>query len=314
MTLKDDMTGKISALSCEVSPSEVDAGADITLKGTVSCSPARDLRGKTLVIKDQDGTLAESIELTAFDGETNETSEFVVKAPLRPGSYTWLAVCSAHTAAGLSYEETSAPFSFTVKPHSTQVVVWDAPSTIECGERFSIKFGVKCSAECRPDGWALEVRNHEGKKLAGAILNDAPWPDTAALYYSEVNLTAPDTEGLYAWEAKTTAPGLDVPHAGCVASFGVRVVPTPECVLTVEAIDMESQTPVKGAKVVVHPYRAFTDERGVAQVRIPKGEYRLFVSGKSYFPFRRDGEAETDIAIRAELAVDLGLSDADIWS
>ena len=314
MTPKDDMTRKISALSCEVSPSEVDAGADITLKGAVSGSPARDLRGRTLLIKDQDGTLAESIELTAFDGETNETREFVVKAPLMPGSYTWLAVCSVLTTAGLSYEETSAPFSFTVKPHGTQVVVWDAPSTIECGERFSIKCGVKCSAECRPDGWALEVRDHEGKKLAGATLSDAPWPDTAALYYTEVNLTAPDTDGLYAWDAKATAPGLDVPHAECIASFGVRVVPTPECVLTVEAIDMESQTPVKGAKVVVHPYRAFTDERGVAQVRIPKGEYRLFVSGKNYFPFRRDGEVETDIAIRAELAVDPGLSDADIWS
>jgi hypothetical protein len=314
MTSKDDMTRKISTLSCEVSPSEVDAGADITLKGTVSCSPAGDLRGRTLLIKDQDGTLAESLELTAFDGETNETSEFVVKAPLRPGAYTWLAVCPSHAKAGISYEQRSAPFSFTVRPHSTQVVVWDAPSTIECGERLSIKFGVKCSAECPPDGWALEVRDHEGKKLAGATLSDTPWPDTAALYYTEVNLTAPDTDGLYAWNAEVTAPSLDVPHAGCIVSFGVRVVPTPECVLTVEAIDMESQTPVKGATVVVHPYRAFTDERGVAEVRIPKGQYRLFVSGKNHFPFRRDGEVETDIAIRAELAVDLGLSDADIWS
>ena len=314
MTPKDDTTVEISALSCEVSPGEVDAGADMTLKGTVSCSPAGDLRGRTLLIKDQDGTLAESIELTAFDGETNETSEFVVKAPVRPGAYTWLAVCPSHAQAGVSYEQRSTPFSFSVKPHSTQVVVWDAPSTIECGEHFSVKFGVKCSAECRPDGWAVEVRDHEGQQLVRAILSDAPWPETAALYYTEVDLTAPDTEGLYAWEAKATGAGLDVPHAECIASFSVRVVPTPECVLTVEAIDMESQTPVEGAKVVVHPYRAFTDERGVAQVRVPKGEYRLFVSGKNYFPFCRDGEVETDIAIRAELAVDVGLSDADIWS
>ena len=40
--------------------------------------------------------------------------------------------------------------------------------------------------------------------------------------------------------------------------------------------------PVKGAKVVVHPYKAFTDERGVAEVRVPKGEYRLVVSGTNY--------------------------------
>ncbi len=314
MAPEDNLTRKISALSCEVSPSEVDAGADLTLKGKVSCTPPEDLRGKTLLIKDQDGAVAESIELTEFDGETNETGEFMVKAPVMPGAYTWLAVCPSDAKAGISHEEPSAPFAFTVKPHRTHVVVWDAPSTIECGEGFSIKFGVKCSSECRPHGWTLEVRDHDRKKLAGATPSDDAWPGTTALYYTEVDLTAPDTEGLYAWDAKATATDLDVPHEEGRASFGVRVVPTPECVLTVEAIDMERQTPVKGAKVVVHPYRAFTDEGGVAEVRVPKGAYRIFVSGKNYLPFRSDGDVNTDITIRAELALDLELSDADIWS
>ena len=117
MAAENDMTRTISACSVEVSPSEVDAGADMTLKGKVSCSPAGDLRGKTLLIKDQDGAVAESVELTEFDGETNETSEFVVKAPVRPGAYTWLAVCLAHATAGMSHEETSAPFSGSPKVH-----------------------------------------------------------------------------------------------------------------------------------------------------------------------------------------------------
>ena len=77
---------------------------------------------------------------------------------------------------------------------------------------------------------------------------------------------------------------------------------------------MENQTPVKGAKVSVHPYRTFTDERGVAEVRVPKGQYRLFVSGKKYFPFRSDGELKTDVTITAELVLDLELTDADVWS
>ena len=318
MAEDDDMTGKISACSSacsvEAAPSEVEAGADMTLKGKVSCSPATDLRGHTLLIMDQDGALAESIELSEFDGETNETSEFVVKAPLRPGAYTWLAVCPASATAGISREETSAPFSFTVKPHSTSVVVWDVPSTIECGEGFSVKLGVKCSSECRPDGWTVEVRDQDGKKRATATLNGEPWPGTAGLYYTEVDVSAPDTEGLYAWEAKAPVDGLDIPHAECIAPFSVRVVPTPECLLTVVAIDMESQTPVKGAKVVGHPYRAITDERGVAEVRVPEGEYRLFVSGSNYFPFRSACDVKTDVTIRVELALDLELSDADVWS
>ncbi len=314
MATENDFTRKISACSVDVSPSEVDAGAEMTLKGKVLCSPAGDLRGTHLLVKDQDGAWAQRIELAEFDGETNETGEFVVKAPVRPGAYTWLAVCPAHAEAGISHEEASASFSFTVKPHSTRVVVWDVPSAIECGETFSTKLGVKCSSECRPDGWALEVRDHDGKELARATLNDDPWPGTAAVYYTEVDLTAPDTEGLYAWEAKAPAAGLDIPHAECIVSFGVRVVPAPECLVTVVAIDMDSQAPVKGAKVAVHPYRAVTDERGVAEVKVPKGDYRLFVSGKNYFPFRSDREVSTDMTIRAELAVDPGLSDADIWS
>ena len=295
-------------------PSEVDAGADLTLKGKVSCSPAADLRGTTLLIMDQDGALAESIELSEFDGETNETGEFVVKAPLRPGAYTWLAVCPAPETAGTSREETSAPFSFTVEPHSPRVVVWDVPATIECGQGFSVKLGVKCSSECRPDGWTVEVRDQGGKKRATATLGDEPWPGTAALFYTELDLSAPDTEGLHAWEAKARVDGLHIPHAESVALFGVRVVPTPECALTVVAVDAESQSPVEGAKVVVHPYKAFTDERGVAEVRVPEGEYRVFVSGKNYFPFRSDVEMKTDVTIRAELALDLELSDVDIWS
>ncbi len=213
-----------------------------------------------------------------------------------------------------------------MKPHSTSVVVWDAPSTIECGEKFSVKLGVKCSSECRADGWTVEVRDQDGKKRATATLNGEPWPGTAALYYAEVDLSAPDAEGLHVWEAKAPMDGpadgladgladcLDIPHAECITPFGVRVVPTSECLLTVIAIDMESQTPVEGAKVVLHPYKAFTDERGVAEVRVPKGEYRLFVSGKKYFPFRSDCDIKSDVTIRAELALDLELSDADIWS
>jgi hypothetical protein len=202
----------------------------------------------------------------------------------------------------------------TVTPHRTPVVVWDAPSAIECRETFSMKLGVKCSSECRPDGWALEVRDHDGKDLARATLSAEPWPGTTAVYYAEIDLTAPDTEGLYTWEATAPAAGLDTPHAECIVGFGVRVVATPECLLTVVAVDRESQDPVKGATVAVHPYRAFTDERGVAEVEVPKGEYRLFVSGKKYFPFRSDRDVSTDMTILAELAADPRLSDADIWS
>ena len=71
----------------DVSPDVVAAGAQLTLRGRVSCSPACDLRGHTLLVKDQAGADAGSIELTEFDGETNETSELVMKAPVKAGEW-----------------------------------------------------------------------------------------------------------------------------------------------------------------------------------------------------------------------------------
>ena len=63
-----------------------------------------------------------------------------------------------------------------------------------------------------------------------------------------------------------------IPHAEGAAN-GMRVVSRPECLVTIEALDKESQTPLSGARVVMHPYRAVTDERGVAEVRVAKGAY-----------------------------------------
>ncbi len=199
------------------------------------------------------------------------------------------------------------------QPHDTRIVVWDVPATIECGQTFSVKVGVKCSSGCRPDGWTVEVRDDDGNLQASATTSSEPWPDTAGLHYAHVELDAPNTEGLYAWEVRAPVNAPDVPHAEGVGRLGVRAVPTPQCLLTVVAVDAESQTPVEGAKVVVHPYKTVTDEHGVAKVRVPEGDYRLFVSGKKYCPFRRDCDVKTDVTIRAELVVDRELSDADIW-
>ena len=229
-------------------------------------------------------------------------------------------------------------------PHVTRVVVWDTPAAVERGRRFAVRVGVACSARCRPDDWRVEVRDHAGERQETADLGDAPWPGTDALYHAEVALAAPDAEGLYTWEAAVltgnalptgeaaeadrglqTRARLRVPddaesevpaveHTDGTARFGVRVVSTPACVLAVVALDAESRTPIEGARVTAHPYRAVTDERGMAKMRVPAGKYRLFVSGKGCVPFRFDGEVKADTTIRALLEQDRELSDADVWS
>lgn len=204
--------------------------------------------------------------------------------------------------------------------HDLHVVVWDVPPTIESGERFALKVGLKCASACGPDGWAIAVHDHEGNTRATAPPGDEHWPGTAGLHYAEVTLEAPEAAGLYRWRAEAEVAGRDdttdtaIPHDPGVAEFRVRVVARPECLVTVRAVDRENHNPVDGVRVVVHPYRTATDANGVATLRVPKGDYRLFVSGRGYLPFRKDCEIARDVTVEAELDLDAGPSDADVWS
>jgi hypothetical protein len=205
-----------------------------------------------------------------------------------------------------------------MEAHATRVVVWDAPSAIECGSIFHVRVGVKCAAECGGAAKRVEIRDESGRGLACGFVGDAPLPGTSGLFFADVELRAPESHGLYAWEA-CVADVVDVAtgattHSAASARFQVRAVPAPECLLKVIAVDARNGTPIPGAKVVVHPYRAMTDLHGVAQIRVPRGAYRLFVSGRDRFPFRSDGEIDADVTIRAELDEDLGPSDAELWS
>jgi hypothetical protein len=205
-----------------------------------------------------------------------------------------------------------------MEPHATRIVVWDTPSAVERGAAFKLKVGVKCAEGCGTAARQVEIRDVRGDVLARAVVGDVPFPGTAALYYAELELEAPLMEGLHAWRA-CTAEVVDVAsgsvtHSAASADVHVRCVPRPECLLTVVAVDARSRLPVPGAKVVVHPYHTRTNLEGVAELKLPKGAYRLFVTGRDRFPFRVDGELDGDLTIRAELDEDLGPSDAELWS
>jgi hypothetical protein len=285
----------------DVSPGVVDAGAEMTLRGKASCSPPCDLRGHSLLVKDHASAEAARIELTEFDGETNRTNEFVLKAPLTVGEHTWSALCPAVEKNGTSYVEASAQISFTVTPHATYVAAWDIPSDIVVRERFKIKVGMKCSNACRLANSGFEIYDHEGMQAAVGALADECWPGTVGLYSAEVELRAPASEGLHTWKVKRVQGVPGIPHAEGSTDFGVRVVGHPEYLVTIEAIDKVSRAPLSGARVVMHPYRVVADEHGVARVRVAKGAYQLFVSQTNYLTFGLPVEVSADMTARAEL-------------
>jgi len=204
-----------------------------------------------------------------------------------------------------------------MEAHATRVVVWDVPVAVEPGATFHIKVGVKCAAECSSAGRLVEIRDAEGRAVASASVGEASWPGTSSLHYADLALRAPSVEGLHACEA-CVAAGVEHAHTpaheAASVRFQIRAARAPECRLKVIAVDARSRAPVPGAKVVVHPYHALTNAEGIAELRVPKGAYRLFVSGRDRFPFRSDGEIDSDVTIQAELDEDFGPSDAELWS
>lgn len=181
------------------------------------------------------------------------------------------------------------------KERPSSVSAWDIPSAIVVGETFRMKVGVKRADDDEGADGEFGVYDHEGAAVATGTISGDIWPGTTGLYFSEVEVAAPDAEGLYTWSVK---------HAGESVSFGMRVVNHPDYLVRVETIDRADQTPLTGARIVMHPYRAETDERGIAELRVAKGTYKLFVSQTRYITVGLPIEVNADVATRAELDVE----------
>jgi hypothetical protein len=282
---------------------EVDAGGELTVTVRASCPTGCDLSGQSVSIRDRDDAELACAELEALeDGAFG--AALALRAPLQIGEHIWDAVLPTYEKDGVRHAESATAFSFTAMPHAANVNVWGLPSAIPAGERFSFKIGIKCSAGCMLAGRALSLIDHDGTQVAAAKLCDDVWPGTSALYFAEVEAQAPRTPGDFTWQVTTLASEQGIPHAAGSCGFAVRVVAPPDHEVTVEAFDGDTQTPIKGAHVLLHPYRALTDERGVAKVKVAKGRYTLFVSGFNYIGHERVIDVTSDVRARAELAVE----------
>jgi hypothetical protein len=294
----------------EVSPDEVDAGADVTLTVRIACSRQDDLKQPSVSIRNgEDAELARAgfNELEGEDeseGEEYESDNIVLTAPRSAGEHVYRAVVVAAGKDGALQDKTSTEFRFPVKAHAAQLNVWDVPSAIEAGQRFSFMVGVRCSAGCNLGGRALSIVNHEGSPVGTAHLGHAIWPGTDALYVVEVEAQAPPAAGSYQWEVTTAPSSSELPHTAGSLAFGLKVVSPPDCEIAVEAIDKEKQTPIKGARVVMHPYRATTQEDGIAKLKVTRGQYDVLVSASKYVPVSMVLEVTADMITRAELDVD----------
>jgi hypothetical protein len=182
--------------------------------------------------------------------------------------------------------------------HETSLAVWDIP-TATAGGRFRIKAGAKSSEGCALAGGRIEVLDGDGVVLAEAVVGGEPWPGTAALYWTEVELAAADAPGAMSLTVRFHGGDLDAPHQDASAALRVSVVAKPEHVLTVTVAS--DGAPVKAAIVRLGAMRATTDRAGVATMELAKGRYELVVwkAGYDIAPVPLAIEADTTIAIAA---------------
>jgi hypothetical protein len=204
-------------------------------------------------------------------------------------------------------EEVQAP-QVVPPTHETSLAVWDLPTGSVTGGRFRIKLGAKCSASCSLHGWQVEVCDERGTKLAETRLGENPWRETSALYWAEVDLPAPAAEGVHCWTARFTAtePNESVEtasarHTDACASFSFVTLPPPDHVVTVQVLDRESHTPVAEAIVRIGPYRASTDENGLAKIEMANGAFDLTVYKADYEALTRAIEVNDNATVGLEL-------------
>lgn len=168
-------------------------------------------------------------------------------------------------------------------------------------KRFTIKVGAKSSGACELKAARVEVRDESGEKVAEGAFGDAPLPQTDALFWTELALTAPAQAGTYSWRAAFLAGELKLPHDAASTTFGFTTVQRPEHRLMVKVIESEVAAPIANVQLGVGPYRAATDGAGTADVHVAAGRYRLDLWHAEFEFVSQDVEVGKDTAVQVEL-------------
>jgi hypothetical protein len=280
-------------------PPEVPVGAGLLLRVRV-LGADRDLRGGRIEVVASAGVIA-AAALTSFCDGVSETAPFAVTAPVRVGAFLWTIRFPPQEIDGILYGESVLRVASQTKPHRTSLAVWSVPSPVRMGGPFTIVVGAKSSGACPLAGARLTIHDDSGAAVGEGVLGETPWPETDALYWTEIVLAAPRGEGRQRWSATFAATDLELPHFGSSAEFGFVAVRPPEHRVAVTVTESGAATPVEQTQVALGPYRAATDKAGLAHIEAPAGTYDLAVWKPGFEAASRTVEIAADASVRFEL-------------
>jgi hypothetical protein len=150
-------------------------------------------------------------------------------------------------------------------------------------------------------GARIEIRDDTGTVVGESILGQTLWSGSDALYWTEVVLAGPSTEGPQCWSAAFAVTDLELPHLGSSAEFSFTAVKPPEHRVAVTVIEGDAATPVEKTEVALGPYRAATDNTGVAHFAVSAGTYELAVWKSGFRAAVRTVAIAADASVRLEL-------------
>lgn len=292
-----------------VTPEQVEPFGEIILTARVETPEPMNVTGE-VVFYDATGEEAGRATLTDRMDSQPLTARLERMAPSEPGSQTWTARLESEDC-----ECEEVEYTVTIAPHPISVTVWDIPPAIEQGITFPMTIGLKCPCGCEAKGWSFRLLNGEGQEIRAGMVGQEPWPGTTSLFYTCLDLDAPATEGRHEWTVVALPPeDAAIPHGERRMKVHLNVTRAPEVTLRIEAVDAITNAPVPKARVVVHPYRSWTNEDGIAEVRLPKGAYTVFVSRSPYFAFKSSGEITEDTTLKAVMHEDRQYSEQEMWA
>jgi hypothetical protein len=182
--------------------------------------------------------------------------------------------------------------------HALTLAVWDLPSPVVIGRPLALKVGAKCSHGCNLTGATVEIRNDAHTIVGSARMGPTRWDGTSALYWTHVELTGPDAAGPACFTAAIAAVEGHL-HQGVSSTFRFIAVNPPEHVVTLTVTNKD--TGVAGAEVRVGPFRAATNEEGMASIELPSGTFELTAWKAGY------DAASTSVHVAERVNVELAL-------
>jgi len=289
----------IQEIDSPVNPVEVNE--ELTFRWEVSCTEQCFLDGANLKILDHVGLPVQELYPRSKTQGRRIMVEFTIVVLPKPGHYRWRVVFPEQEINGHMHDETEIPFSFTVKPHTTSLIVWDVPSYIMVNAPFLLKAGGKCvPASCYLKGASIVIQDEKKNRVGKGKLSSRPFPGTTDLYWAEIELRAPGEEGLFQWEAYLAERG---DHAPAAYRFSLRTAPPPEYTVTLEVMEAFSEEPIGRAIILLDRYQGETDRKGVCRMEVPRGRFQLTIAKDGYRSYRSMIDVQGSLTVKVHLSV-----------